>query len=48
MTTFNIQQAYDYYTKHINRQERFDLLKKDNLSIAGSMPNIDWELLVQY
>lgn len=44
MATFNIQEAYNYYNKHINRQERFDLLKQHNLSVAGSIPNIDWEL----
>lgn len=44
MPTFNIQEAYNYYNKHINRQERFDLLKQHTLSVAGSIPNIDWEL----
>jgi hypothetical protein len=44
MTIFHIQEAYDYYNKHINRQERFDLLKQYNLPVAGSIPNIDWEL----
>lgn len=44
MATFHTQEAYDYYDRHINRQERFDLLKEHNLSVAGSIPNIDWEL----
>lgn len=44
MTHFNIPAAYNYYDKHINRQERFKLLEEYNLSIAGSIPNIDWEL----
>ena len=44
MSTFNIHEAYDYYDQHINRQERFNLLEQHNLSVAGSVPNIDWEL----
>lgn len=45
MGMFNTKAAYDYYDKHINRKERFDLLEEYNLSVAGSIPNIDWELL---
>lgn len=39
-----IQAAYDYYDKHINRTERFDLLAEHNFPIPGSVPSIDWEL----
>lgn len=41
---FNIEQAYLYYHEHINRTERFELLRNYNLSVAGSVPSIDWEL----
>lgn len=44
MSSLNIDEAYDYYDKHIHRQRRFDLLKEHNLSVTGSIPNVDWEL----
>ena len=44
MPTLNIQAAFEYYAKHINRTERFDLLRQYNLKIPGSIPSVDWEL----
>ena len=40
----NIKDAYQYYSKHINRTERFELLEEHQLPVAGSVPSIDWEL----
>jgi len=39
-----IAEAFAYYDKHINREERFRLLRKHNLRVAGSIHPIDWEL----
>lgn len=44
MTDFSFQEAFDYYNQHINRQERFRLLKEHKFSITGSIASIDWEL----
>ena len=44
MPQLNIAAAFDYYDKHINRTERFDILEKHDFSIVGSVPSIDWEL----
>lgn len=44
MPDFYFQEAFEYYDQHINRQERFRLLKEHNFSIIGSIPSIDWEL----
>jgi len=39
-----IAEAFAYYAKHINREERFRLLREHNLRVAGSIHPIDWEL----
>lgn len=44
MTAFNISAAYAYFANHINRKERFDLLRSYSLPVAGSVHPIDWEL----
>ena len=44
MQQLNIKDAYQYYSKHINRTERFELLEEHQLPVAGSVPSIDWEL----
>ena len=44
MQQLNINDAYQYYSKHINRTERFELLEEHQLPVAGSVPSIDWEL----
>ncbi len=44
MQQLNIKDAYQYYSKHINRTERFQLLEEHQLPVAGSVPSIDWEL----
>ena len=44
MQQLNIKDAYLYYSKHINRTERFELLEEHQLPVAGSVPSIDWEL----
>jgi len=44
MQQLNIKGAYQYYSKHINRTERFELLEAHQLPVAGSVPSIDWEL----
>lgn len=44
MQQLNISDAYQYYSKHINRTERFELLEEHQLPVAGSVPSIDWEL----
>jgi hypothetical protein len=44
MTMLNIAEAYAYYDKHINREDRFRLLRKHQLRIPGSIHPIDWEL----
>lgn len=44
MQQLNISDAYQYYSKHINRTERFQLLEEHQLPVAGSVPSIDWEL----
>jgi hypothetical protein len=40
----NIAEAYAYYDRHINREERFELLREHKLRVAGSIHPIDWEL----
>ena len=44
MQQLNIKDAYQYYFKHINRIERFELLEAHQLPVAGSVPPVDWEL----
>jgi len=44
MQQLNINDAYQYYSEHINRAERFELLEEHQLPVAGSVPSIDWEL----
>ena len=44
MQQLNINDAYQYYFKHINRIERFKLLEAHQLPVAGSVPPVDWEL----
>lgn len=44
MPEFHFQEAFDYYERHINRQDRFKLLKEHKFSVTGSIPSIDWEL----
>jgi hypothetical protein len=41
---FNINEAFDYYDKHINRTERFEIFTERNFPIPGSVPSIDWEV----
>lgn len=41
---FNIEEAFEYYDKHINRIERFDIFKERNFRVPGSVPSIDWEV----
>jgi len=36
--------AFDFYQKHINRLDFFQLLKERNLKTSGSVPSIAWEL----
>jgi hypothetical protein len=36
--------AFDFYQKHINRSDFFQLLKERNLKTSGSVPSIAWEL----
>jgi len=36
--------AFNFYQKHINRSEFFELLRKHNLKTSGSVPSIAWEL----
>ena len=44
MQQLNISDSYQYYSKHINRTERFQLLEEHQLSIPSSVPPVDWEL----
>lgn len=44
MPKLDVQAAFEYYEQHINRKERFNLLRKFNFSIVGSIPAVDWEL----
>ena len=44
MQQLNIKDAYEYYSEHINRTERFELLEEHQLPVVGSVPSIDWEL----
>ena len=44
MQQLNIKGAYQYYSKHINRTERFKLLEAHQLSVAGSVSPVDWVL----
>lgn len=41
---FFIAEAFDYYDKHINRTERFEIFNDRNFPIPGSVPPIDWEV----
>jgi len=38
------QAAFDYYQKHINRTDFFELLESHGLKTSGSVPAIAWEL----
>jgi len=40
----HIRAAFDFYQKHINRTDFFQLLKEHNLKTSGSVPSIAWEL----
>ena len=44
MAELHVQAAFEYYDQHINRQERFKLLKEHKFSITGSIHSVDWEL----
>ena len=44
MPELHVQAAFQYYKQHINRKERFNLLRKFNFPIAGSVPAVGWEL----
>ena len=44
MQQLNISDAYQYYSKHINRTERFELLDAHQLPVAGSVSPVDWVL----
>jgi len=44
MAELHVQAAFEYYNQHINRQERFKLLKEHKFSITGSVHSVDWEL----
>ena len=39
-----IDDAFNFYSKHIYDEEKILLLKKYNLKIAGSVPSVMWEL----
>lgn len=39
-----VAEAFAYYDEHINREERFRLLREHKLRIPGSIHPIDWEL----
>lgn len=39
-----IDDAYAFYIRHIHDTEKVELLKKNNLKIAGSVPSVIWEL----
>ncbi|MFV9507571.1 MAG: hypothetical protein AB4911_23725 [Oscillochloridaceae bacterium umkhey_bin13] len=41
---FNIAEAFNYYNRHINRQDRFMLLREHGFAITGSIHPVDWEL----
>lgn len=41
---FNYRDAFAYYDRFINQEERFDLLRTHQFPVAGSVPSIDWEL----
>ena len=38
------QAAFEYYQKHINRTDFFELLNLHGLKTSGSVPSIAWEL----
>ena len=44
MIELHVQAAFEYYDQHINRPERFKLLKEHKFSITGSIHSVDWEL----
>lgn len=44
MGSLNIIEAFNYYSKHINRTDRFNKLENHNIPIPGSVPPVDWEL----
>ena len=39
-----IDNAYNFYSKHIYDEEKIQLLRQHNLKIAGSVPSVLWEL----
>lgn len=39
-----IDDAFNFYSKHIYDEEKIQLLQKYNLKIAGSVPSVIWEL----
>ena len=40
----HFQAAFEFYQKHINRTDFFQLLTSRNLKTSGSVPSIAWEL----
>ena len=44
MKNLHYQAAYEYYQKHINRTDFFELLNWHGLKTSGSVPSIAWEL----
>ncbi|EPC6194219.1 hypothetical protein ACR0W7_002428 [Vibrio cholerae] len=40
----NYNDAFGFYSEHINRQELFSLLYANRLKITGSIPSVVWEL----
>ena len=40
----HFQAAFEYYQKHINRTDFFQLLNSHGLKTSGSVPSIAWEL----
>lgn len=40
----HFQPAFEYYQKHINRTDFFELLNSHGLKTSGSVPSIAWEL----
>ena len=39
-----IDDAFGFYSKHINDEEKFSLTRQHNLKIAGSVPSVLWEV----
>lgn len=39
-----IDDAYEFYSRHIYDEEKIRLLRENNLKLAGSVPSVMWEL----